>query len=205
MMLLIFLSFPYVDSSFFSDSWWQPASQPDLWSSGHRPYQAAGWAQCCWHPRPGQLCHQYDGKAVCSRARWWYPRVKGYRQHCGGAKVSTSAARIFFFFFFLMIFIFFHYSRFTVFCQFSTVQQREIYIYTFFLTVSSIMLYHKWPDIVPCAIQQDLIAYPLQMQSFASINPRLPVHPTPSPWQPQVCSLKSMSFFSVERFICTIY
>ena len=37
-------------------------------------------------------------------------------------------------------------------------------IYILFLTLSSIMFHHKWLDIVPCAVQQDLIAYPLQMQ-----------------------------------------
>ena len=42
------------------------------------------------------------------------------------------------------------------------------------------MLHHKWLDRVPRAVQQDLIAYPLQMQSFASVNPKLPVHPSPS-------------------------
>ena len=34
-------------------------------------------------------------------------------------------------------------------------------------------------DIVPSAIEQDLIAYPSQSQSFASINPKFPVNPTP--------------------------
>ena len=29
--------------------------------------------------------------------------------------------------------------------------------------------------------KQDLLAYPLQMLKFASMNPKLPVHPTPSP------------------------
>ena len=38
------------------------------------------------------------------------------------------------------------------------------YVYILFLTLSSIMFHHKWLDIVPCAIQQDLIAYLLQMQ-----------------------------------------
>ena len=38
------------------------------------------------------------------------------------------------------------------------------YTYILFLTLSSIMFHHKWLDIVPCGIQQDLIAYPLQMQ-----------------------------------------
>ena len=34
------------------------------------------------------------------------------------------------------------------------------YIYVLFLTFSSIMFHHKWLGIVPCAIQQGLIAYP---------------------------------------------
>ena len=37
-------------------------------------------------------------------------------------------------------------------------------LYILFVTLSSIMFHHKWLGIVPCAIQQDLIAYPLQMQ-----------------------------------------
>ena len=39
-----------------------------------------------------------------------------------------------------------------------------IYIYILFLTLPSVMLHHKWLAIVPSAIQQDLIAYPFQMQ-----------------------------------------
>ena len=49
----------------------------------------------------------------------------------------------------------------------------------FFFTLSSVKLHHKWLDIVPSAIQQDLIAYPFQRQWSASINPHFPVHPTP--------------------------
>ena len=64
----------------------------------------------------------------------------------------------------------------------STVQQSDPVIYIFFfLTLSSIMFYPKKLDIVPCAIQQDLIAYPLQRQKFASCKPKLPVPPSPSP------------------------
>ena len=32
------------------------------------------------------------------------------------------------------------------------------------------------------AVQQDLIAYPFQMLQFASTNPKLPAHPSPSPF-----------------------
>ena len=57
-----------------------------------------------------------------------------------------------------------------MFCQFllyNKVTQLYIYIYILYLTLSSIMFYHKWLDIAPFAIQQDLIAYLLQMQYFA--------------------------------------
>jgi len=40
--------------------------------------------------------------------------------------------------------------------------QSHIHIYILFLTLSSIVLHHKGLDTVPCARQQDLIAYPLQ-------------------------------------------
>ena len=49
----------------------------------------------------------------------------------------------------------------------SAVQQSDpfIHIYTcLFLILSSIMFHHKLLDIVPCAIHQDLIACPFQMQ-----------------------------------------
>ena len=53
------------------------------------------------------------------------------------------------------------------------------HIYILFLTLSSIMFHHKWLYIVPCDTQQDLIAYPLHMQLFASTKLKLPVHPLP--------------------------
>ena len=88
--------------------------------------------------------------------------------------------------FFKNDFCVFHHSWFTVFCQFSAVQQRDPVTHThththiLFPTLSSPMLHHTILDIVPCAIRQDLIAYALQMQEFAFINPKLPVHSTPS-------------------------
>ena len=82
-------------------------------------------------------------------------------------------------------FNFFHYSWFTGFYQFSTVQQSDpvthTCVYILFLTLSSIKLHHKWPEIVPSATQQDLMAFPFQWQEFASINSRFPVQPPPSP------------------------
>ena len=94
-----------------------------------------------------------------------------------------------------------------MFCQFSTVQQNDpvIDICIPFLTLSSIMFHHKWLHIVSWATQQDLIAYPLQIQSFSSINPKFPIHPTP-PWQTQVMENRlvliciSLIIMDVEHF-----
>ena len=58
--------------------------------------------------------------------------------------------------------------------------QTHTHTHTHTHSFALIILHHKWLDVVPSAIQQDLIAYPLQRQHFASINPRFPVHPTPS-------------------------
>ena len=54
----------------------------------------------------------------------------------------------------------------------STVEQRDsviyIYIYvythTFFFIFFSIMVYHRVLNIVPCAIQEDLVAHPFYIQ-----------------------------------------
>ena len=130
----------------------------------------------------------------------------------GWNKVTGSTTLFLFLFFYFYGFYFFHYTWFTVVCQFlpySKVTQSYVHIYILFLTLSSIIFHHKRLDIVPCAIQQDLIAYPCQIQQFASINPRLPVHLTPSPSFSALATtclfFKSMSFFSVESFICSIY
>ena len=69
--------------------------------------------------------------------------------------------------FLLMIFIFsiivgIKYS--VNFLLYSKVTQSHIHIHILFLTLSSIMLHHRWLDIVPGAIQQDFIANPFQMQ-----------------------------------------
>ena len=50
----------------------------------------------------------------------------------------------------------------------------------FLYSLPSWMVYSKRLDRVPCAVEKDLIASPFQMESFASINPKLPVHPTSS-------------------------
>ena len=112
-------------------------------------------------------------------------------------------------------FYFFHYNLFTVCFQFllySKVTQSHmyIYVYIYIYSFSHIILHifhHKLLDIVLCAIQHDHIAYPLHMQQFAPVNPRLPFHPTPSPSHLATTSLlsKPMSSFSVERFTRAVY
>jgi len=91
------------------------------------------------------------------------------------------------------------------FLLYSMVTQLHIHVHILFS--HTIMLHHKWLDIVPSATQQDPIANPSQRQHSASIYPKLPVPPTPSPSPLATTSLfsKSMIFFSVERFLCAIY
>ena len=74
-----------------------------------------------------------------------------------------------------------------------------------FLTLPSIMFHHKRLGIVPCAIQQNLIAYLLQMQEFVSTKPKLLAIYSPPPLATTSLFSMSMSFFSVERFICAMY
>ena len=83
----------------------------------------------------------------------------------------------------------------------------HLHIHVHILFSHNIMLHHKWLDIVPNAMQQDLIANPLQRQEFTSINPKLPIHPTPFSFPLETVNTlsKSMVFFSVERFISALY
>ena len=97
-----------------------------------------------------------------------------------------------------MIFIFPLYLVYTILSIFYFTTQWPSNMYILFLTLSSIMLHHKWLDIVNSDIQQDLIAYPFQMQAFASINSIFRVHPTPSP-----CPLGShRSVLHIHGFLC---
>ena len=52
--------------------------------------------------------------------------------------------------------------------------------YTFFFTFVSIMVYHKILNIVPCAIEWDLV-HPFYIYQFASANPKVLIHPFPPP------------------------
>ena len=62
------------------------------------------------------------------------------------------------------------------------------YIYIVFFLFFPIIVYHRTLNIVPCAMQEDLVIYPFYIQQFASANPKFPVHPSPTnpaPRQPQ--------------------
>ena len=64
--------------------------------------------------------------------------------------------------FFFLVFLFnnfFHYSWFTVFCQFSTAQRGDLVTHISILFSHIIMLHHKGPDIVPSATQQESSLY----------------------------------------------
>ena len=100
---------------------------------------------------------------------------------------------------------------FKMFCQFHVyirmynwVTFMYIYIHThthiLFLTLSSILMHHKWLNIIPCPIQPDPIAHPLQMQQFAFTNPRIPIYPTPSP----LSHGKNKTFFHVHDLFCFV-
>ena len=90
----------------------------------------------------------------------------------------------------------------------------QLHIHIIYILFSHIiMLHHKWLDIVPSTTQQDLFANPFQRQQFASVNPKLPIHPIHSPSTLAITSLfsKSMIFFSVDKlslyylFYCFIF
>ena len=92
---------------------------------------------------------------------------------------------------FLNDFYFFHYSWFTMFYQFSTVEKGDPVTHTYIHSFSCIiMLHHKGLDIAPRAIWQDLIAYPFKDNSLHLLTPNSQsiLLPPPHPWQPQVCS-----------------
>ena len=55
------------------------------------------------------------------------------------------------------------------------------HVYIIVLIRSCIMVYLKKVDRVPCAAQQDLIAYPFSLSSLALTNPKFAVLP-PSMW-----------------------
>ena len=42
-----------------------------------------------------------------------------------------------------------------------------------------IMVYYRLLNIVPCAIQQDIVVFPIHMYRFASMDPKLTIQPAP--------------------------
>ena len=110
---------------------------------------------------------------MCQKAKWWNK-----------------------FYFYLLKFIYYllEYSWFTVLCQsllYSKVTQLCTYIHSFFKIFFSIMVYRRILNIVPCAIQKDLVSYHSIYNSLYLLAPNSQSNPPPPPplWQPRVCSL----------------
>ena len=90
-------------------------------------------------------------------------------------------------------------------CSFLLYQKSDSYIY-FFMSFS-IMVYHKILNIVPCAIQQDLIytIYLIYTSWHLLIPNSQPFPLSPLPWQPQVSSLCLwVCTYFIDLFICHI-
>ena len=85
-------------------------------------------------------------------------------------------------------------------CSKETQLYKYTYIYTLFFSYYLPSCSSQVIGWLPCDIQQDLIALPFQMQQFASINPKLSVHPTPSP-----SPLATKSLFSKSMSLCLFY
>ena len=67
-------------------------------------------------------------------------------------------------------------------------------MYILFLILSSIIFYPKRLDIVPCAVQQAIIANAFSVEEFASTNPNLPSIPLSPPSPFTTTGLFSVSF-----------
>ena len=90
----------------------------------------------------------------------------------------------------------------------SAVQQNNsvIHTYTFFFMFFSIMVHPRILNIVPYTIQ-DLV-HPIYMSQFAFTNPKLPVHPRPTPppgnHKSDLCVRESASVLQTGLFVSYI-
>ena len=87
----------------------------------------------------------------------------------------------------------------------STVHQSDslMRIYTLFSIFFSIIVYHRVLTLLPCAVQEALVVYPVYTQWFASANPKLPFQPSPKPsppQQPQVCRTPIFLFNKFNKY-----
>ena len=77
----------------------------------------------------------------------------------------------------------------------------QLYIYILFFILFSIMVCHKILNIIPCAIQQDLVVYPSYIYQFVYANPKLPIHPSSTP---PLGNHKSVFCVWHHRFLSTL-
>ena len=93
-----------------------------------------------------------------------------------------------------------NYTGIKLFCHLCYTAKQTSYAYIYnhlFFILSSMIFNHEWLATAPCAIQQDLTAYPLQMQEFALFK-----------IQHYLAIKKNMSHWYMHRYICiskTIY
>ena len=118
---------------------------------------------------------------------------------------DSSTWRFFFYFYFPII-VGLHCS--VSFLLYSKDTQSHIHKYIPFLALSSILLHHKWLDIFPVLYSRiPLLSYS-KCNSLHLLTPNsqsIPLPPCPlPPAPPHGLFSKSMTFFSVQRFICVI-
>ena len=105
---------------------------------------------------------------VCFLHSWNLQAPLGQSDYDNIYPIVNLLSRLFGFYFYFLLFTFIfifviadlQYS--INFC--CTAKCPVIHVYILFLTLSSIKFHHKWLETFPCAIQKDLIVYPLQMQ-----------------------------------------
>ena len=92
----------------------------------------------------------------------------------------------------------------------SAAQQSDsvTHIQTLFLIFFSTMVCHWILNIVPCAIQEDLVAHPSYVFWFASANSKVPLHPSSTPLllgshESVLYVCESVCF--IDKFICVLF
>ena len=88
----------------------------------------------------------------------------------------------------------------------SALRQSDVVILTFFFMFFSIVVYHSTLTMVPYTRQQDVVFYPFCIEQFASPNPKLLIHPSPTcfPVGSHKCILyvcDSLSVLQISSFV----
>ena len=162
-----YIIYSYYKEDFIRDFFflfWPPHS---IWSSQSKVTPAPLTHSAGVGIEPGFWCYRDTADPIVSQHRssksdlFLFNNIK--EKYFGEDRIFIITMRFYPISVYTLNFLFsFYYGWFTIFCQFlqySKVTQLHLYLYILFLILSSIMVCRKWLDIVPCAIQQDLIAY----------------------------------------------